>query len=79
MPVSDTGNHLLGFVTRIEQLSEEKMGISADIRAVFIEAKSAGFDSKIMRMLIKIREMDRSHYKGQEDMLDLYKHLIGIE
>ena len=69
---------LKSFVERIERLEEEKAGIAADIKEVFAEAKGTGFDTKIMRQLIRIRRMDKDDYDEQETLLDVYKRALGM-
>ncbi|OFX09060.1 MAG: hypothetical protein A2516_11735 [Alphaproteobacteria bacterium RIFOXYD12_FULL_60_8] len=69
---------LRAFVERIERLEEEKANLAADIREVFAEAKSAGYDTKILRQVIRIRKMDASDRREQEEILDLYKQALGM-
>lgn len=70
--------HLRQFIERIERLEEEKAGIAQDIRDVFAEAKSSGFDPKIMRQVIRIRKMADAERDEQETLLDLYKQALGM-
>jgi uncharacterized protein (UPF0335 family) len=72
------GDRLKSFVERIERLEEEKKTLQADIKEVYAEAKGTGFDTKIMRQLIKIRKMDKDDLDEQETLLDLYKRAIGM-
>lgn len=72
-------DRLRSFIERIERLEEEKSGIAADIREVFSEAKSAGFDIKVMRQLLKLRKMEPADRSEQEELLDLYRHAIGLD
>ena len=51
-------DRLRSLIERIERLEEEKKALSGDIRDVFAEAKSAGFDVKIMRAILKLRKMN---------------------
>jgi uncharacterized protein (UPF0335 family) len=73
-----TGEQLKSFIERIERLEEEKKALSDDIREVFAEAKGNGFDTKIMRQIIRLRKMDASDRAEQEELLDLYKNAIGM-
>jgi len=70
---------LRSFIERIERLEEEKAALAADVREVYGEAKSTGFDVKIMRQVIRLRKMDRDDRQEQEHLLDLYKQALGIE
>ena len=49
---------LNSFIERIERLNEEKNNITLDIKEVFSEAKSMGYDPKIMRKILILRKMD---------------------
>ena len=64
--------HLRSFVDRIERLEEERAALTADIREVYSEAKGTGFDSKIMRQVVRMRKLDKADFQEQEAMLDLY-------
>lgn len=68
---------LKSFIQRIEKLEEERAGIGADIKEVFAEAKSAGYDTKIMRQVIRIRKMDKADREEQDELLTLYLDAIG--
>ena len=80
--MSDVGGiaaeRLRSVVERIERLEEEKAALAADIREVFAEAKGTGFDTKIMRQVIKLRKMDRADVEEQETLLDLYCRALGM-
>ena len=73
-----TGEQLKSFIERIERLEEEKKALADDIREVYAEAKGNGFDTKIMRQIIRLRKMDASDRAEQEELLDLYKNAIGM-
>ena len=70
--------HLRQFVERIERLEEEKQTIAEDIKEVFQEAKSNGFDVKTLKEIIKIRKADASDLEEQEYLLDTYKRALGL-
>jgi uncharacterized protein (UPF0335 family) len=65
-------DQLKSFINRIERLEEERAALSADIREVYSEAKGNGFDTKIMRQVIRMRKLDKADFQEQEAMLDLY-------
>jgi uncharacterized protein (UPF0335 family) len=73
------GDRLKSFIERIERLEEEKKALAEDIKEVFSEAKSVGFDVKIMRQLIRIRRMDEDDRDEQEALLDTYLRAIGMK
>lgn len=69
---------LLSLIERIERLEEEKEAISSDIRDVYAEAKSAGFDTKIMREVIKLRKMNTADRDEKEFLLETYRKALDI-
>jgi uncharacterized protein (UPF0335 family) len=66
------------FLERIERLQEEKKGIADDIRDVFSEAKSQGFDAKIMRKVIKLRAQSADDRAEEEALIATYCAAIGL-
>ncbi|EKE78459.1 DUF2312 domain-containing protein [Oceanibaculum indicum] len=73
-----SGERLRSFVERIERLEEEKAALAADIREIFAEAKGVGFDTKILRQVLKLRKLDREDRQEQETLLDLYMQALGM-
>lgn len=71
-------DRLRSLIERIERLEEEKKALSGDIRDIYAEAKSAGFDVKIMRAVIKLRKMNAADRDEQEFLLDTYKKALDI-
>ncbi len=71
-------DRLRSFVERIERLEEEKAALAADIREVYAEAKGTGFDVKILRQIIRLRKMDASDRREQEELLNLYMHALEM-
>ncbi len=79
--MSDLGvgrDQLRALVERIERLEEEKRAISEDIKEVYGEAKGNGFDTKVMRQVVRIRKQDRNERMEQEAILDTYLHALGM-
>ena len=69
---------LKSFVERIERLEGEKAELAEDIREVYGEAKSEGFDTKIMRQVIRLRKMEEPDRKEQDELLDLYRKALAV-
>jgi len=69
---SEASSQLKSFVERIERLNEDKAAIQGDLKELFSEIKSVGFDTKILRKVIRIRAMDASKRSEEEAMVDLY-------
>ena len=70
--------HLKSFIERVERLEEEKAALAADIREVYSEAKGQGFDTKIMRQVVRMRKLDKADLQEQEALLDLYLGALGM-
>src|SRR5690348_4530342 len=70
--------HLRSYIERVERLEEERAALTADIREVYSEAKGQGFDSKIMRQVVRMRKLDKADFQEQEAMLDLYLSALGM-
>ena len=71
-------DRLRSLVDRIERLEEEKKALAEDIKDVFAEAKSAGFDVKVLRQLIRLRRQQPAEIEEQETLLDLYRRALGM-
>jgi uncharacterized protein (UPF0335 family) len=69
---------LRSLVERIERLEEEKKALTTDIGEVYAEAKGLGFDTKIMRQVVRIRRLDKADRQEQEAVLDLYLSALGM-
>jgi len=67
-----TREKLKQFVARIERLEAEKAELAADIREVYAEVKTFGFDTKVMRKVVSMRKQDASERAEQEALLDMY-------
>lgn len=66
------------FIERIERLNEEKKGISDDIRDVYSEAKAHGYDTKIVRAVIRLRAMGDNDRQEYQAVLDTYMTALGL-
>ena len=71
-------DRLLSIIERVERLEEERKALAGDIKDIFTEAKSAGFDVKIVRQLIRIRKQEPADVEEQETLLDLYRRALGM-
>lgn len=69
---------LVSFVERVERLEEEKAALVEDIREVYGEAKSRGFDTAIMRKAIRLRKIPKADRQEAEAILDLYMSALGM-
>jgi len=71
-------DQLRSLIERVERLEEERAALTADIREVYSEAKGNGFDTKIMRQVVRLRKLDRADRQEQEAILDLYLSALGM-
>ena len=65
-------------IERIERLEEEKKAIADDVRDVYAEAKSRGYDPKTMRAIVRLRKMESHDRQEAEALLDTYKAALGL-
>lgn len=71
-------DQLRSFIERVERLEEEKKTIADDIKDVYGEAKSTGFDTKILKKVIQLRRQDKDERMEQEAILDTYLAALGM-
>jgi uncharacterized protein (UPF0335 family) len=71
-------DRLRSLVDRIERLEEERKALSGDIKDIYGEAKSAGFDVKVLRQLIRIRKQEPAEVEEAETLLDVYRRALGM-
>jgi uncharacterized protein (UPF0335 family) len=71
-------DRLRSIVERIERLEEERKALGSDIKDIYAEAKSAGFDVKVLRQLIRIRKQEAAEVEEQESLLDVYRRALGM-
>ena len=64
-------------IERIERLEEDKAAIMADLKEVYLEAKGEGFDTKILRKVVRMRKQDKAKRQEEEALIDLYLSAIG--
>ena len=65
-------------IERIERLEEEKKALADDIKDVYGQAKSQGFDPKIIRQIVRLRKVERTEREEAEQLLELYMAAIGM-
>lgn len=73
-----TGSELKQFVERWERLESEKQDIADQQREVMAEAKSRGYDAKVLRQVIRLRSRDADDIAEEEAILELYKQALGM-
>lgn len=73
-----SGSQLRQFIEQVEYLEEQKAALASDTREVFAEAKSAGFDVKVIRQILKMRKMDQDELRELEEVLDVYLQALNM-
>ena len=76
--MSVAGSQLRAIVERVERLDEEIKALNADKSAIFSEAKSQGFDVKVLKRVIAYRRKDRSEAEAEEGVFATYLGALGM-
>lgn len=71
-------DQLRAFVERIERLEEEKQQLADDVKDVYAEAKANGYDTKVLRQVVRLRKQEPTERAEQEAILDLYMEALGM-
>lgn len=71
-------DRLRSIIERIERLEEERKGLANDIKDIYAEAKSAGFDVPVIRRIIRARKQEPSEVEEQETLFDVYRRALGM-
>ena len=66
------------YIARIERLEQDKAALQEDLKEVYDEAKANGFDTKIMKQVLKLKKLDRNKLAEQETILELYRQALEI-
>lgn len=74
----DAKEKLNSLVERIEKLEEDHANIKADIKEVYKEVKSEGFDVKTLKSIIKLRKKDRDEIAEEDELQQLYRSALGM-
>ena len=74
-----TDDRLRLLIERVERLEAEKKGIGDDIKDVYVEAKAVGYDTKIMREIVKLRKMQPDDRREREALLETYMCALGMD
>ena len=64
-------------IERIERLEVDKAAVANDLKEVYAEAKGEGFDTKILRKVVRLRKQDTATRQEEEALIDLYLSAIG--
>ena len=75
---SVAGARLRALIERIERMEEEKKAVADDIKEIYVEAKGSGFDTKVMRMVVKRRKRSRDEIAEEEAILEMYENALLV-
>lgn len=73
-----TAAELRQFVERMERLDSEKNDLAEQQKEVMAEAKSRGYDTKVLRKVISLRKRDKDDIANEEAILETYKEAMGM-
>jgi len=76
---SDPNNKLRTLVDRIERIEDEKDAMASDIRDIYAEAKDHGYDTKVLRAVMRRRKKDRAELEAFDSELDRYESALGAK
>ncbi len=77
-PGGIAADRLRSIIERIERLEEERKALANDVKDIFLEAKSAGFDVNVVRQVIALRKKEPAEVEEQQTLLDLYCRALGM-
>lgn len=72
-------DQIRAFIERIERMEEEKAAIADDIKEIYAEAKGNGFDTVVLRKVVRMRKQDAAERMEQEALLELYMTALGMQ
>ena len=71
-------DRLRSIIERVERLEAERKALTGDIGDIFAEAKSAGFDVKVIRQLLRLRRREPAEVEAEETLLAIYRRALGL-
>ncbi|MFS8368371.1 MULTISPECIES: DUF2312 domain-containing protein [Acetobacter] len=71
-------DRLRSIIERVERMEEERKALAGDIKDIFTEAKSAGFNVKVIRQIIRLRKQEPADVEEEETLLDIYRRALGM-
>jgi uncharacterized protein (UPF0335 family) len=69
---------LKNLVSKIESLEDEKKEISDQIKDVYVEARSKGYEVKILKNVIKLRKKDKNKLAEEDELMETYREALGL-
>jgi uncharacterized protein (UPF0335 family) len=75
-PVEVAGDQLRAIVERIEHVEDEIKDLNEAKKEIYLEAKSNGYDVKVLREIVRLRKQDEQQREERESLLDVYLKAI---
>jgi uncharacterized protein (UPF0335 family) len=69
---------LINTISKLEKLEEEKRELADVTKDAYNEAKSKGYDVKIIKHILKLRKKDKDTLAEEDSLIELYRGAIGI-
>jgi uncharacterized protein (UPF0335 family) len=71
-------SELRDVVRRLEKLEEDKKDISEEIKSVYQEAESSGFNIKVLKHVIKLKKKQKSELEEEDELIEVYRNALGV-
>ena len=72
-------DEMLKIISRAEKLTSERAELTGDLKNVWADAKAKGYDTKIMKQVMKLRQMNNAEREEHLDKLDIYLSAAGLK
>jgi uncharacterized protein (UPF0335 family) len=69
---------LITIIERVEKINEDVSALAADMKEIFAEAKSAGFDPKYIRQMVRLRKLDPDELSETDELTKMYRNALGL-
>ena len=76
--VAIDNKQLMTLIERIEKVNEEDAVIASDLKEIYTEAKSSGFDPKYIRQMVRLRKMDPDELSETDELTQIYRNALGL-
>lgn len=77
--LSISAQELRQFIEKVERLEDEKAEVQNQIKEIMAESKAKGFDTKVMRQIIRMRKMKKEDLIEQQELIDIYTQALGMQ
>lgn len=71
-------NEVKSYLDRVERLQDEIVGLREDVKDLWLEAKNKGYNTKLLKQVLKIRKAGIEKYTSESDELDIYLSAAGL-